>query len=189
MKSLTAFAALSLVMGLPAAAMAQNVGVTANGDIVLTSEQRMAYDAWPMERRATYDAWPDGVQTYYWTLPADRQTYYWTLDDAERVRIYEMPMNDRNAYWMERVANAATPNANASARAMTTPSRTTATNNSGMVQAVPAARSGEYPPCRGAVQDGCVNPREAGLNYGNRPLDHWPGQPASERAARTPGRN
>jgi hypothetical protein len=30
------------------------------------------------------------------------------------------------------------------------------------------------------MQDSCVNPREAGLNYGNRPLNYWPGQPASE---------
>lgn len=38
----------------------------------------------------------------------------------------------------------------------------------------------KYPVCKGAVQDGCINPREAGLNWGNRPLDHWPGKPASE---------
>ncbi len=38
----------------------------------------------------------------------------------------------------------------------------------------------KYPVCKGEVQDGCINPREAGLNWGNRPLDHWPGKPASE---------
>lgn len=35
------------------------------------------------------------------------------------------------------------------------------------------------PICKGDVQDGCINPREAGLNYGNRPLNYWPGKPAS----------
>ena len=53
-----------------------------------------------------------------------------------------------------------------------------------VAQAAPAATPGaEYPPCRGELQDGCVNPREAGLNYGNRPLNYWPGRPASEGAA------
>ena len=35
--------------------------------------------------------------------------------------------------------------------------------------------------CTKTVQDSCINPREAGLNWGNRPLDHWPGKPASEK--------
>ncbi len=38
----------------------------------------------------------------------------------------------------------------------------------------------EYQVCGGDVTDSCINPREAGLNFGNRPLDHWPGKPASE---------
>lgn len=37
-----------------------------------------------------------------------------------------------------------------------------------------------YPICKGKIQDECVNPREAGLNYGNRPLKYWPGHPASQ---------
>jgi hypothetical protein len=36
-----------------------------------------------------------------------------------------------------------------------------------------------YPLCRGNIQDECINPREAGKNFGNRPLKYWPGQPAS----------
>ena len=38
----------------------------------------------------------------------------------------------------------------------------------------------EYTVCGGEVTDGCINPREAGLNFGNRALDYWPGKPASE---------
>ena len=38
----------------------------------------------------------------------------------------------------------------------------------------------EYTVCGGDVTDGCINPREAGLNFGNRALDYWPGKPASE---------
>ncbi|MXO59174.1 hypothetical protein GRI89_06430 [Altererythrobacter salegens] len=37
-----------------------------------------------------------------------------------------------------------------------------------------------YAVCSGTVQDECINPRQAGLNFGNEPLDHWPGKPASE---------
>ena len=37
-----------------------------------------------------------------------------------------------------------------------------------------------YDVCSPAKQDDCINPREAGLNFGNVPLDHWPGQPASQ---------
>lgn len=37
-----------------------------------------------------------------------------------------------------------------------------------------------YDVCMGDDKDGCINPRAAGLKWGNRPLDHWPGKPASE---------
>lgn len=81
------------------------------------------------------------------------------------------------------------------AAGMGTMGSTTSTTASGnmrfvrgeVTQNAPAATPGtEYPPCRGEVQDGCVNPREAGLNYGNRPLNYWPGRPASESDAETP---
>lgn len=38
----------------------------------------------------------------------------------------------------------------------------------------------EYQVCGGDMTDNCINPREAGLNFGNRALDYWPGKPASE---------
>lgn len=38
----------------------------------------------------------------------------------------------------------------------------------------------DYPICSKTVSDGCINPREAGLKYGNVPLSYWPGKPASE---------
>ncbi|MGB7419762.1 MAG: hypothetical protein WA918_11340 [Erythrobacter sp.] len=36
-----------------------------------------------------------------------------------------------------------------------------------------------YDVCMTGEQDACINPRAAGLNFGNRPLMYWPGQPAS----------
>lgn len=38
----------------------------------------------------------------------------------------------------------------------------------------------QYQVCGGDVTDNCINPRAAGLGYGDRPLDYWPGKPASE---------
>ncbi len=40
-----------------------------------------------------------------------------------------------------------------------------------------------YAVCDGTVTDNCINPRQAGLNWGNVPLDHWPGHPASSKTA------
>lgn len=34
--------------------------------------------------------------------------------------------------------------------------------------------------CMTQEQDNCINPRAAGLNWGDRPLEYWPGQPASQ---------
>ena len=38
----------------------------------------------------------------------------------------------------------------------------------------------DYEVCCDGKTDGCINPRDAGLDFGSVPLDHWPGQPASE---------
>ena len=38
-----------------------------------------------------------------------------------------------------------------------------------------------YDVCMNEAQDSCIQPRAAGLNWGDVPLNHWPGQPASER--------
>jgi hypothetical protein len=31
----------------------------------------------------------------------------------------------------------------------------------------------DYKVCSGAIQDGCVNPRQAGLSFGNEPINHY----------------
>ena len=37
-----------------------------------------------------------------------------------------------------------------------------------------------YDVCTPEQQDGCINPRSAGLDFGTRELNYWPGKPASE---------
>jgi len=44
----------------------------------------------------------------------------------------------------------------------------------------PDALNRHYPLCGGAIQDECVNPRQAGMHYGRIPLGYWLGRPASD---------
>lgn len=37
-----------------------------------------------------------------------------------------------------------------------------------------------YDVCMTQGQDACIQPRAAGLKFGNRPLTYWPGKPASK---------
>jgi len=53
--------------------------------------------------------------------------------------------------------------------------------SSPVVQTTTPPPTGDYPLCDRQNKDRCVNPREAGKNWGNRPLDHWPGQSATEK--------
>lgn len=41
-----------------------------------------------------------------------------------------------------------------------------------------------YKVCMSDDEDGCIQPRAAGLSWGNRPLQRWPGRPASEMNGR-----
>lgn len=36
-----------------------------------------------------------------------------------------------------------------------------------------------YTVCTSDNSDSCINPREAGLNFGNTPINRWPGRPIS----------
>lgn len=38
-----------------------------------------------------------------------------------------------------------------------------------------------YAVCTATVTDSCINPRQAGLNFGHAPLNKWPGQPAGNK--------
>lgn len=40
--------------------------------------------------------------------------------------------------------------------------------------------------CNEERQDSCINPRDAGFDFGNRELTYWPGKPASEIDAPLP---
>jgi hypothetical protein len=187
--------AAALAIAVPAAS--QTVATTSNGTTyVMTDTQQSAYDSWPAGQQTMYTGWPDTYKTYYWTLTPSQQTGWWALTDDQRTRVYAMTPEQRTAAWasIERQMMS-TPSANASATAQTATTAAMTANTAGpqfvsgeVVQTTPAAAnaSGDYPPCKGAVQDHCINPREAGLKYGNTPLNYWPGKPASEIPGKKP---
>src|SRR3569623_1560090 len=44
----------------------------------------------------------------------------------------------------------------------------------------------EYALCSKMVTASCINPHSAGFNWGNAPLNYWPGKPASEIPGKLP---
>lgn len=197
MNKLILASAAALALTVPAVAQ-DTVAVTASGDVyVLTEPQQAMYDAWPVERQTIYTAWPNTYKTYYWTLTEPQQTGWWVLTDEQRGKVYAMTPEQRVQAWTAietQMASMPSANASATAQVATTAAATNAVVGApqmvsgGVVQTTPAAANagGEYPVCSKTVTDGCVNPREAGKNYGNRPLNYWPGKPASEIPGKKP---
>lgn len=174
-------------------AMAQDVAVDAEGNVyVMSDDQQGMYDAWPGDRQAAYDAWPDGVQEYYWTLTPVQVEGWWLLTDDQRVRIYEMTPEARAQAWKQ--VQAQVPNATATAATTAAASASTAGPrfvSKEVTQTTPAAykaASGDdLPVCKGDQQDGCIN-SWAKNKTGNRPLEYWPGKPASEIDGKLPAK-
>ncbi len=196
MKTLILAGAAALALAVPATAQ-DAVAVTANGDVyVLTPEQDVVYKQWPADRQTAYSDWPNDYKVYYWTLTEPQQSGWWLLTDDQRARLYAMAPEQRTAAWAsieQQMARGPSANASGTAQTATTAAAANATVGSepGMVagaatQTTPAATRREYPLCSATVTDSCINPREAGKNYGNRPLKYWPGRPASEIPGKKP---
>lgn len=45
-----------------------------------------------------------------------------------------------------------------------------------------------YDVCSPGKPDGCINPRDVGIDEGRRAIDYWPGKPASEKNKPAPAR-
>ncbi len=157
-----------------------------------TDEQKVMYEGWPADRQSAYDAWPADVQEYYWTLTPAQTNGWWVLTDAQRVRIYEMTPEARAQAWTQissqMSATPATSTATTSSATTTSTSSATATQPRFVSRAVTAPMPAGYtattsgtelPVCKPNQQDGCINSWEKNRT-GTRPLDYWPGRPASE---------
>ena len=155
----------------------------------MTPTQQKMFMSWEDEKRIAYTRWPVNVQEYYWTLNEDQMRGWWVLNDEQRMRIIGMAPQQRAAAWTS-VMNQMT---GATAMPVTAATTRTATATSGnidyrrmeRVQATPNDQGppvGELPICTANQQDNCINAWEAGKRGPgvNRPLDYWPGRPASE---------
>ena len=180
-------AALAFVAG---PVVAQDAVAIADGEdvYVMTDDQTILYDAWPYERRTAYDAWPYNVQEYYWTLEEPQTNAWWMLDDTQRVNLYNMTPAQRTTAWQQINAQMNSMN-NASTTGMTARTTAPATMQprfvrSEVTQTTPAgykasSQGADLPVCTPRQQDGCINSWEKNKT-GNRPLEYWPGRPASE---------
>lgn len=168
--------------------IAQDVAVDAEGNVyVMTDAQQVMYDGWPEVRRVAYDAWPYGVQEYYWTLTPEQNAGWWLLNDSQRVRIYEMTPEQRAQAWTAVAAQMSNASDTAVAARTSASAATTGPRfvRSEVIQTTPAsdrAADGELPICADKAQDNCINAWEAGKRGPgvSRPLEYWPGRPASE---------
>lgn len=191
MKNIVLAGAAALAFTAVPAAAQDAVAVDADGEVyVLTDEQQMGYDGWPTDRRTAYDAWPSDVQEYYWTLDDNQTTAWWVLNDDQRVRVYEMTPEQRVMAWQQintqltAQNSASTTGATARTTAATTTSGSPRFVRSEVIQTTPAsyqatANGEDLPICKANQQDGCINGWEKNKT-GNRPLEYWPGRPASE---------
>ncbi|ARU15567.1 hypothetical protein A9D14_04450 [Croceicoccus marinus] len=152
----------------------------------MTAMQQSQYDSWPAERQAEFMGWPTEYQTYYWTLTPTQQEAYWMLSVDQRSQIATMtPMQQQQTWTAIESQLSSSPPATTSGMTGTTQSSNSnmVMRSNPVVQDAPPPHQGEYPLCTDGRTNNCINPREAGKNYGNVPLDHWPGQPASQMSA------
>ena len=150
--------------------------------IELTSTQQAMYDSWPADRRMTYDNWPEMAQAYYWTIDSSDREAWWALNDEQRVRIVNMTPEMRQTTWASlRSQMAGMNNGVATARANTAGNITF--RRSERAQSMPTnyteSTPGDLPVCSANQQSGCINSWERNRT-GTRPLDYWPGRPASQ---------
>ena len=151
-----------------------------------TDAQEAMYDGWPADRQTAYDAWPANVQEYYWTLTPAQTNGWWMLNDEQRVRIYEMTPQQRSTAWTQ---IAAQMNGSSTTATTATAASTSASTSPRFVSnevAQPITRSTaanisaeDLPVCTPNQQDGCINSWEKNRT-GTKPLDYWPGRPASQ---------
>lgn len=187
MKTLMFAGAAALALA-AAPAMADNHMDGETTVYVLTADQQVVYDGWPAERRTVYTAWPMDVQEYYWTLTPTETAGWWMLNDEQRVRIYAMTPEQRAQAWTaiaSQMSNASPTATTARTAASTASTAGPRFVRSEVVQTTAADAGmpdGEMPICSDRQQDNCINAWEAGKRGPGvaRPLEYWPGRPASE---------
>lgn len=52
-----------------------------------------------VEQQAAIATWPAETQSYYQSLPQERQQMFWALTDADKVRLSQLPEEQRELAW------------------------------------------------------------------------------------------
>ena len=209
MKNILMAGAALMLGAAPLAATAQDMSssdmMEDSASYEMTAAQMASYEGWPANYRTMYDGWPMDRQTSYWLLPEAQQTDFWMLEPMEqqafwlltteqRNKLYAMNADQRGAAWDAVTTQMRKQMQGNSASASNTMGNSTMSNsgsmasNNGQVRYVKkeivqggarATQPADYPVCSATVTDSCINPYAAGQR-GPKPLDYWPGKPASE---------
>jgi len=153
---------------------------------MMTDAQEADFMTWSDDKRITYKGWPIAAQEYYWTLTDMQKEGWWMLTDPQRVRIVEMTPQQRSTAWTQIAAQmngsstTATTATTASTSASTSPRFVSKEVAQPITRSTAANISAEdLPVCTANQQDGCINSWEKNRT-GTKPLDYWPGRPASQ---------
>jgi len=153
---------------------------------MMTDAQEADFMTWSDDKRITYKGWPIAAQEYYWTLTDMQKEGWWMLTDPQRVRIVEMTPQQRSTAWTQIAAqmNSSSTTATAATTASTSASASPRFVSKEVAQPITRSTAAnisaeDLPVCTPNQQDGCINSWERNRT-GTKPLDYWPGRPASQ---------
>ncbi|MEL1250586.1 hypothetical protein [Aurantiacibacter gilvus] len=148
----------------------------------MSPDFRIHFDTLDEDQQALYFGWNDALRGYYHTLNDEQRHAWWYLNDEQRIQLYQVQGEAaRDAAWDSVIAQVGTLEAQQAAAPERDTSMTFVSN--AVVQDIPMpAHPDEYPVCEGDNDDHCINAWAAGQRGPgvDRPLDYWPGRPASE---------
>lgn len=65
------------------------------------AEQQSLMEAWPAEKQASFKQWPAETQEYFWSLTPERKNLFWALADSDKVKLSNMPEQQRESVWAQ----------------------------------------------------------------------------------------
>ncbi|MEQ5786393.1 hypothetical protein J3454_00645 [Erythrobacter sp. NFXS35] len=75
--------------------------MTEQGTSLTNAEQQSLMAAWPAEKQASFKQWPAATQDYFWSLTPERQSMFWALADSDKVKLSNMPEQQRESIWAQ----------------------------------------------------------------------------------------
>ena len=172
------------------------------------ADRRTAYDGWPYDVQEYYWTLEPNQTEGWWMLNDEQRTRIYAMTPEQRTMAWQQISTQMNAMQnsqgnsatsgsnnanMTNPGNSAMSGSNNASMTGNTARTTAASANSmqprfvrsEVVQTTPGDQgppTGDLPICEDNAQDNCINAWEAGERGPGvtRPLDYWPGQPASQ---------